>query len=346
MIGLSGTLSKAWMHQVLGVTFDRDYYFDPVQRHAVDCRCNAYATETFPDMNLFYSESNLGRLNYWNPDLVQIGGIQPNMILGLLLGAEFIPADDRDADITPHCLLGQDPADLPNPESLLDHDCIKLFDKQITEIEKPLHPIPPFFWDASGRAAIHGVLTSAQKLWGESIFLEMITEPKRCQRIMDWLADAYIILCQHFAQIANVTITDIHIGECSVCMVSPALVEQFVVPATSRIGQALGPIRFHSCGSSTHLLEALAKIENLNSLDLGGETSIAKVREIFDADRPISIAPLPSDMSGQVTEPILAWARNVLHDNQGGPLEFIFHLEPDYNIETIYALTDLVKFIM
>jgi len=342
MITVSGTLSKAWMHRAIGVTFDRDYYLDPVKRHAVDCQCNAYAAETFPEMGLFYNESNLGRLKYWTPDLVQIGGIQPNMILGMLLGAEFIPADDRDADITPHCLLGRDPTELPVTESLLDHDYVKLLDEQIAGIEKPLQPIPPFFWDASGRAAIHGVLTSAQKLWGESIFLEMMTEPQRCRDIMDWLADAYIVLCRHFARVAGVTITDIHIGECSSCMVSPALVEQFVVPATSRIGQALGPIRFHSCGPSTHLLESLAKIENLGSLDLGGETSIAKAREIFGLDMAISIAPLPPDMSAETTEAILAWAKGALRDNRGGPLEFVYHVEPDYNMDTIRALTDLV----
>ncbi|MBN2132126.1 MAG: hypothetical protein JW741_21675, partial [Sedimentisphaerales bacterium] len=76
MISISGTLSKAWMHEALGVAFDRDYYFDPDKRHAVDCRCNAYAAETFPGMGLFYSESNLGRLAYWDQSQILIGGIQ------------------------------------------------------------------------------------------------------------------------------------------------------------------------------------------------------------------------------------------------------------------------------
>ena len=101
MITITGTLSKAWMNRALGVAFDRDYYFDPAQRHAIDCRCNEYAAETFAGMAVFYSESNLGRIDYWDRNQVLIGGIQPNMILGMLLGADFVPADDRDADITP-----------------------------------------------------------------------------------------------------------------------------------------------------------------------------------------------------------------------------------------------------
>jgi len=91
MITISGTLSKGWMAKALGVVFDRDYYFEPSKRYAVDCQCNEYAAEQFPGMRLFYSESNLGQIDYWDKSQIQIGGIQPNMILGMLLGADFVP---------------------------------------------------------------------------------------------------------------------------------------------------------------------------------------------------------------------------------------------------------------
>jgi hypothetical protein len=328
------------------VTFDRDYYFDPVTRYAVDSRCNDYAAREFPGMGLFYSESNLGRLRFWDANQVLVGGIQPNMILGMLLGADFLPAIDRDADITPGCLAGRDPADLPAPESLLDHALIQLFDEQVAQIrhadEPPWQPIPPLFWDASGRAAIHGVLTTAQKLWGEAVFLDMMAEPQRCKRIMEWIADAYIVLCRHFAAQADITIVDVHVGECSCCMVGPELAEAFVVPVTSRIGRMLGPVRLHSCGPSTHLLDAFARIENLGSLDLGGQTSLRKARESVGPEMGVSIAPLPGDMSAADAEPIVTWARNVLAENDGGNLEFVYHLEPEYNVATIHALTDFL----
>lgn len=347
MITITGTLSKGWMHRALGVAFDHDYYFDPARRHAVDCLCNQYAAETFPDMSLFYSESNLGRIDHWTPDLVQIGGIQPNMILGMLLGAEFKPCEDRDADIVPGRLTNVGPSDLPAVERLLSHDLVRLFDRQIVQVRKQsrgrLRPVPPFFWDTSGRAAIHGVLTTAQKLCGETIFIDMMTEPQKCGQIMEWIADAYVTLCRHFTEMADWPITDVHVGECSSCMVSPASIAQFVVPATSAIARALGPVRFHSCGNSTHLLEAFAGIERLHSLDVGGETSLRRAREIFGPDMPISIAPLPRDMSAESTTPILDWARHVLEENAGGRIEFVCHLEPDYNIETIRTLTDFLR---
>ena len=376
MITITGTLSKGWMNRAIGVRFDRDYYFDPVKRHAIDCLCNEYAAETFPGMAVFYSESNLGRIDYWDKDQVQIGGIQPNMILGMLLGADFVPADDRDADISPCCLkhvgwawvpkrdisrLGSPSAHagkrrtrkqelhgpepiLPAPETLLNHDIVRLFDRQIrSEAKGPRRPIPPFFWDSSGRATIHGVLTTAQKLCGETVFMDMLTEPAKCMRLLNWIADAYIVLCRHFAQVADLPITDVHVGECSCCMVSPALVEEFVAPATSRIGEALGPVRFHSCGTSTHLLKAFAKIDRLRSLDLGSETSIRKAREIFGLEMPITIAPSPHDMSAESTQPIIDWAKRVLEENSDGDLGYVFHLESSYNVETVHALVNFVR---
>jgi hypothetical protein len=347
MITISGTLSKAWMAQALGVKFDRDYYFDKDKRYSVDCRCNEYAAEKFPDMRIFYSESNLGQIDYWDKSQIQIGGIQPNMILGMLLGADFVPRDDGDADITPAPLAGKNPADLPAPESLLDHELTVLFDEQIHRVQQDsqskLRPIPPFFWDSSGRVAIHGSMTTAQKLFGESIFMDMMTDPKRCLQNMNWIADAFVILCRHFSQNAQLPITEVHVGECSSCMVGPEMIERFVVPVTSKIGDELGPVRLHSCGSSTKYLETFFKITNLHSLDLGGDTSIRKVRQILGNEMPISIATLPQDMSAENTKPILDWANRVLDENDGGNLQFTYHLEPGYNVNAIGALTDFVK---
>ena len=346
-ITISGTLSKGWMAKALSVTFDQKYYFDPDKRYEIDCWCNEYAAEQFPGMRLFYSESNLGQIDYWDKNQVQIGGIQPNMILGMLLGADFMPNDYGDADITPGCLAGKNPTDLPAAESLLDHELIRLFDGQIRQVQsdgrRRLRPIPPFFWDASGRATIHGVMTSAQKFFGETIFLDMMAEPQRALEIISWVGDAFIVLCRHFSQIANLPITSVHVGECSACMVSPQLIEQFVAPVTSRIGEDLGPVRLHSCGPSTNHLKAFSKIKTLSSLNLGGDTSIQRARQVFGKEMLISVCPLPQDMSAETTDPILDWAERIYKENDGGNLEFVYHVEADYNIKTVCALTDFVK---
>ncbi len=333
------------MARHLDVVFDRTYYFDPKKRHATDVRCNEYAAKELSDLDIFYTESNLGQFEHFTHNQVLVGGIQPNMILGLLMGADFIPHPAMDADISMTPLKGKDPDSLPSPESLLDHELITLFDEQIAEIRSDgaLIPIPPFFWDASGRATLHGTLTTAQKFLGESLFIDLMTEPQKVVKVMDWITESTIVLTRHFSQIADLPITAVHIGECSGCMVNPDMFEQFVLPQASRLSESLGPLRFHSCGCSTHLLESIKNMSSLAMLDLGGDTSMARVRDVFGHDFPVDVAPMPVDFSADSPEPIIHWAKQVIDENAGGNLRIIYHLEPDYNLEIVRSLNQYIK---
>ena len=102
-----------------------------VIRHAIDRRCNAHVASVLGDLNVFYTESNLGRKEWYDAEQVLVGGIQPNMIVGMLLGADFVPAPLADADISPHCLPGRDLAHLPEAGSLLAHPLVRLWDDQL-----------------------------------------------------------------------------------------------------------------------------------------------------------------------------------------------------------------------
>jgi len=336
---LETSVSKALLSQGLGIAFDRDYYFDPLLRHRIDARCHQYANEQLKDLDAFYTESNLGRKAHFNPNQVLVGGIQPNLIIGMLLGAQFIPAKQGDADISPTCWAGKSPEDLPRPETLLEHPIIRLLDSQIRAVqqERRFQAIPPFFWDASGRAAIHGALTTAQKFLGEQVFMDLLAEPDRVRRAMDWITDANIVLVRHFAELCGIQIECVHVGECSSCMVGPAEWAEFVAPTLERFGQELGPVRLHSCGASGHLVAPARKIRSLCSLDLGGETPLARVRELFGHDFPVSVAPPVKLLAGGSLAALMAWTREVLAANQGGELILLYHLEPQYPLPVLRA---------
>ena len=150
------------------------------------------------------------------------------------------------------------------------------------------------------------------------------------------------MLVMHFAKLAEISITGMHVGECASCMVDADHFVKFVVPATSRLGQAVGPIRFHSCGRSDHLVEACAEITAIASLDVGGETSVARIREVFGRAFPVSIAPLVADLSARSPRGILAWFERVARENDGGNLTIGYHLEPHYQLGNLRALQGAV----
>ena len=257
----------------------------------------------------------------------------------MLLGAEFIPAPRGDADISPACWANRAIEDLPPTDALPDHPLIRQFDDQVRAVgrEGRLTPIPPFFWDASGRAAVHGALTTAHKFLGDQFFMDLLAAPDRVRRVMDWITAANIALVRHYADLCGIAIQGVHVGECSSCMIGREPWEAFVVPTLDRIGAELGPVRLHSCGRSDHILEAARKVVRLYSLDLGGETSLARVRELFGRDLQVSIAPQVRLLTSGTLEELQAWTELVLEDNQGGELVILYHIEPQYPLATLRA---------
>lgn len=347
MIRMAGSVSKGWLARELGVAFDRDYYFDLERRHATDVRCNEYVTETLGDINVIYTESNLGRRQWYDPRHVLVGGIQPNMIVGMLLGAEFIPSPHADADISSRCLEGLDPQDLPPPRQLLEHPLVRQWDAQLASLRDESvggrQPIAPFFWDASGRAAVHGAVTSGLKFLGDDFLMNLLIAPEPSHLIIDWITEVSFELVRHFAAAGEMPLREIHVGECVACMLDVASFRSFVVPATSRLGERVGRLRFHSCGRSDHVLEACREITGLCSLDVGGETSVAAIRAHFGPAFPASIAPLVDDLRAATPQPILRWYRRVAEENGDGDLTIGFHFEPEYQLPNLRALAQAVR---
>jgi hypothetical protein len=331
------SVSKAFMAEALGVVFDEAYYFDPAVRRDVDARCHAHAEHALADLDVVFTESNLGRKEHLRPDHVLVGGIQPCLILGMILGADFVPAPRGDADISPNCWADRSFDDLPRAEALLEHPIVRRFDAQIRALqgEGSLSPVPPFFWDASGRAAIHGALTSAQKLFGEGFLVDLLTDPDRARQGMNWITEAYIVLVRHYAGLCGIRIEGVHVGECSSCMIGREEWEAFVAPTLNRIGVELGPVRLHSCGPSDHILESARRIPTLYSLDLGGESSVARVRELWGNAFPLSIAPPVKLLSAGDPDGLRAWTQGMLDGNGRGPLVIVYHLEPQYPLAAL-----------
>ena len=340
MIGVAGSVSKGWMAETLGASFDAAYYLDPLHRHEIDARCQRYLEENLADLGLFFTESNLGRRAYWRPNQVLVGGIQPNMIVGVLL---VRPSSCPTSGWTRTSRRPRWPAvrpdELPVVDSLVDHPCIKRFAEQYESLKSAgdLEPIPPFFWDGSGRSAIHGSLTTAQKLFGESIFLDMVSDPERSQAIFDWVTDVSITLVRHFAKLTERTIAEVHVGECSGCMVDAESYEGLVAPTLARIARELGPVRWHSCGDSTHLLEAGADRRPDGVGRWWRHVRRACARSLRSRNARLH-RTLGRRFSASTPAGLLGWVDRVLAENADGPLTVVYHLEPGYSLEHLRRL--------
>jgi hypothetical protein len=349
MIYFQASVSKGWLHEKGDFVFDEKYYMDPLYRQKQDKKMNDFVKRDFGNYPLYNMEANLMQADYADENQVLIGGIQPNLILAKILGAEFVYYPDKDMDVAGNPLKHiSSVTDLPPKGHILDHHFVKELDDQIVHLrdEHPeLEIIPPFFWDSSGRATIHGIITTSFKLIGDSAMMMIIMNPDLLHKAHQWITDVYTILINHYAKMANISITSVHVGECSGTLISNDQYLEFITPYITQLGDVFGNIRLHSCGLSDHILEAISEIKNLSIIDTGSDTSISKIREMKGVDFEINIEPPVKLMLKDSSEgELIAWLDNALKENQGGPLKFVLHLESGYSPDNCLMIYDeLVK---
>lgn len=344
MIEIQASVSKGWLHDEAGYSFDEEYYFDPLFRWKQDREIDKYLDKRFPKYSIYNMESNLVQAEYFKSEQILVGGIQPNLILGAALGAEFIFFKDKDSDIVGKPIESITKIDdLPSAESILENSFIKMLDSQIIDIKKKrpdLRVIPPFFWDESGRATIHGFITTSYKIYGENIFLKMFDDQEFVKSMHSWIGEVYTALIQHYSELGNIPVNSVHIGECSGSMLSTEQFDDFVLPFASAMGESLAPLRFHSCGFSDHLLESFSKIKNLKIVDTGSNTSIAEMRRIFGNELEINIAPPLDVLMATNKNEVITWLDKIISENNEGPLKIEYHLESSYSLESCLNLHD------
>lgn len=290
----------------------------------------AFVADRFPEEPLYSLEAHLVQIEGRRRPVALVGALQPNLILGAAVEARLVFHDGQDPDITPTPL-----AEVRDLAGLWDIDWartypISLFPDQVAAMRAAARDewtvIPPFFWDTTGRATTHGIITTAQKLMGERFFLEMADDPAFAHEFLSWIVDAYVKLIQLFSGAAGLPITGLHTGDCSMCMIGPKQFAEFVVPRLNEFSARVGPLRLHSCGPSDHLLEVLGQVRRLVALNVGGNTSVAKIRERFGSLR-IDLIPDTRLLTVGAPAEVDAWVRRSVEENAGGELEFEYHLD-------------------
>ena len=343
MISIEASVSKGWLHQEAGFVFDNKYYFDPVYRLEQDRLIHRFVKEKFPHYPIYNMEANLMQAKYMRDNHVLVGALQPNLILAAILGAKFSIFEDKDSDVSGKPLESlSKKEDLPAIRDILNHPLVRDLDnqiKQISETRPDLRVIPPFFWDESGRATIHGIITTSLKLTGDNIMVMMMCDPELAHAIHRWITEAYITLIRHFSALTALPVTSVHVGECAGTMISAALYDEFIVPYIDQLGRELGPVRLHSCGFSDHIAESISHIENLQIFDTGSDSSLQLIRSQKGPGFMIHVAPPMEHLMKDIPQSrILEWLNKTLEDNGDGPLQIAYHIEPHYEIANCLAI--------
>ena len=355
-VSVLGSVSFGWLHDEGGFVVDEPFFMEPLVRREREAAMHAFVARRFPRDPVYNIEAHLVQVEGRRCPVILVGGIQPNLILGAAVGARFVFYGDKDPDMTQSPLK-----DITSLEPLWKINWastwpISLFLEQIERLRReeavsaahaeggnadrsasggaqPPVIIPPYFWDTTGRATTHGIVTTAQKLMGERVFLEMVDNPSFVHEFLDWIVDAYVKQIHLFAAAAGLPVTGLHTGDCSVCMIGPRQFEEFVLPHLNDFARRVGPLRLHSCGTSDHLLDTFQHVAGLASLNVGSNTRVAAIRERFGPMR-IDLIPDTQLLTSGKPADVEAWVRRSVEENGDGRLEFQYHLDAGQPQET------------
>ena len=185
-----------------------------------------------------------------------------------------------------------------------------LSDEEIDRLEPPDPDSNEFFrslieqvkWIASEEGRVEGylnwqgILNNAYRIRGESIFTDLHNSPERAKRLFDCVTQTMIDGAQRlyeFQRKCGVIVEHFTISNCLVNMISPEQYSEFILPCDKRLAESFGLIGVHNCAWTVDpYVEAYSSIPNVGYIDMGIESDLKRVKEVFpDARRAVMYKP-------------------------------------------------------
>ena len=271
-VEVSLNFMPSFYHKHLGVTYGEAYYFEPRYRAEVDRAENRFLHEV------------LGRFGVGSPDPQPSATlfIQPIDLVKLTQGAELrCPADATLetwghpwADLTP----GQ--VEALDAQTAARHPVIDALVRQYHELRSLYGDRADVFGIRAGGMCIHTPYTTAHQLCGESLFYLLMDDPDGARRVFAKVWDIYRAI---FARLARETGAAaprrLHLGDCSASLLSADVYRSVVLPVNQSLAAGFAEASYHSCGASSHLVDAFAAIPGVTSIELGPGTDLAAAVE-------------------------------------------------------------------
>ena len=178
-----------------------------------------------------------------------------------------------------------------------------LADDAVARFEPPELEADPFFQgilrqvdraaELTGRAEgyLHwqGVLNTAYRLRGETIFTDLIEAPARAHRVFEivtttMIAGARALYAQQRRR--GFEVRFLSVANCMLNMISPAQYREHLLPYDLKLRDAFDVFGVHNCAWSIDPhMDAYAEIRDLAYIDMGLESDLRRARRLFPRAR-------------------------------------------------------------
>lgn len=297
-----------WYRDALGISFGERWHVDPVYRRDAVRAMRGELRKRFPGANIGGCEDG-GPLDL-------LTGVFGACVVASLFGASIHYEDDQ-WPVAVH---------------------LNLRDEQIDELQPPDLDSNPFFrrlmeqveWIAREEGAVtgfinwQGILNNAHRLRGESLFADLLMDPERCRRVFECVCITMTDAARRLharQRAAGFEVGFFTVSNCLVNLVSGDHYRELLLPYDQRIAKEFGVIGIHNCAWCVDpYIDAYAQVPGVGYVDMGVESDLRRVRELFPRARR-AVMYRPTELASRSREDLCDEMRRIAREL--GPCDIV-----------------------
>jgi len=267
-------LAPEWWNKHTGISFDRDFFFNPLKRVESEQRMEKELYERWGKYGLGADRDKA------KPEIGAVH-LAAGFMLSEMLGCEVNYTENH-----PPAVIAANKEELEIDVDAAFHSKVYRNFLKLTESLKSTYGY------LSGDVNWGGVLNIAMDLRGDQIMMDMLMAADEVKKYFNSIAEVIerftgFIAAQTGTTSISVTRSVRHLpkpvflhSECSHTMISCENYEQFLMPIDAKWSREKDYFGIHYCGEDPHrYAESFAKLPKLNFLDLGWGGDVALLRK-------------------------------------------------------------------
>ena len=305
-----------WFNKHYGISFGKEYYFDPEVRIKTRMEIEKRLYERFGDVGL------------GNPDpqpkpLITFGMV----MLPAVFGCEIIFKDAALPWAMPLNLSEDEIMKLEVPDMFNSYPMREM----IGQIEY----LKDKYGEVVGDINTTGIQNLALKIRGDQLYFDFYENPELCHHLLKICTQSIIQLFEFNHKTTGTGAVDVTpmcdpklyvFPNCTAEQISLETYESHILEYDNQVADVCNPVGVHHCGSVDEVLDGYGKIHHLEFIEIGFGSDVKRTRDVCGPDVAVNARISPVLMKNGTPEEISAEVRQLI--DQGAPLE-------NFSIDTV-----------
>lgn len=335
----------SWWNGNCGISFVKEFFFDPLYRVECEQKMEQYLYERFGDLGL-------GRKDAVPRPVAGTVHLAAGFIVSQILGCEIRYSENASPDVLPANLTDEEVMGL----SVSDFERNAPF----LEVKSLMDSLSDKYGYVEGDFDWAGVQNIALDLRGQQLFIDYYDNPELAKHLFDVISETLVKFVRYIRNRTGTSSLSVNrsVGRfapsvnlhsnCSIAMISPAIYNEFLLSYDCYLSQNLQPYGIHHCGNNMHLFaESYGRVGGVSFYDVGWGSDVAVCREkLPDAFLNLRLSPvkLLSCTPAEVKEDVDRLAEyGGSRDNVGFCCINMDYGTPDENVRMVYEAVKGLK---